>query len=268
MFKRVISLFLIVSLALLGEGKVMAEEKFSADTNPNAIDVFLVSLREKESSNRYDLLHKPGVIPDSVTGKPVRVQALGAYGILDINWDVWSKQAGLEGAEWRDPKAQDAVAKYKVQQYYTEFNSWELVAIAWFSGPNKSRKLMNGKSINMDASDNMGTRISDYVAGMNNLMTENMMKIDIDMQPVTINEIPYSPQSPAISTPNSKFMTKDKYAANLLDAMSKANNPSGQRPDIFAQYAASKRDFSTQVPDESIDFVDSKIRTNIERGSL
>ena len=50
--------------------------------------------------------------------------------------------------------------------------------------------------------------------------------------------------------------------------MSKANNPSGQRPDIFAQYAASKRDFSTQVPDESIDFVDSKIRTNIERGSL
>ena len=255
-------------MALLGEGKVMAEEKFSADTNPNAIDVFLVSLREKESSNRYDLLHKPGVIPDSVTGKPVRVQALGAYGILDINWDVWSKQAGLEGAEWLDPKAQDAVAKYKVQEYFNEFNSWELVAIAWFSGPNKSRKLMKGQSINMEVSDNMGTRISDYVAGMNNLMTENMMKIDIDMQPVTINEIPYNPQAPAVTTPNEKFMTKDKYAANLLDAMSKANNPSGQRPDIFAQFSASQRDFSTQVPEESADFTDFKIRTNIERGSL
>ena len=120
----------------------------------------------------------------------------------------------------------------------------------------------------MEVSDNMGTRISDYVAGMNNLMTENMMKIDIDMQPVTINKIPYNPQAPAVTTPNEKFMTKDKYAANLLDAMSKANNPSGQRPDIFAQFSASQRDFSTQVPKESLDFTDSKIRTNIERGSL
>ena len=83
---------------LLGTGDISMAKEFNPNTNPNLIDVYLLALKEKESSNRYNLLHKPGVIPDLETGKPIKVQALGAYGILDINWNVWSKQAGLEGA--------------------------------------------------------------------------------------------------------------------------------------------------------------------------
>ena len=111
------------------------------DSNPNLIGMYLEALKQKESSGNYQVLHNPSTITDANTGKPIRVQALGAYGILDINWDIWSKQAGLDGADWHDPKAQDIVARYKVQEYFNKYNSWDLVSIAWFAGPNKDRDL-------------------------------------------------------------------------------------------------------------------------------
>ena len=100
------------------------------DSNPNLIGLYLEALKQKESSGDYQVLHNPSIITDVNTGKPIRVQALGAYGILDINWNKWSKEAGLEGADWHDPKAQDIVARYKVQEYFNKYNSWDLVSIA------------------------------------------------------------------------------------------------------------------------------------------
>lgn len=67
-------------------------------------------------------------------------RAHGAYGIMPGNWDSWSRAAGLGGADIRDPRAQDAVARHMFERYYAEFGSWDLVAIAWFAGAGNARK--------------------------------------------------------------------------------------------------------------------------------
>lgn len=103
---------------------------------------FMDAIRKQENAGGdYLKEHKP-TITQTETGTQ-QVQALGAYGILDINWDVWSKQAGYAGADWRIPVIQDIVAANKIQEYYNEFGSWELVAVAWYGGPGKARTAQN-----------------------------------------------------------------------------------------------------------------------------
>lgn len=63
------------------------------------------------------------------------IGARGAYQILTDNWASWAKQAGIPGADWRDPRAQDTVARYKMIEYYNRYGSWDLVAMAWHGGP-------------------------------------------------------------------------------------------------------------------------------------
>ena len=225
----------------------MADE-LNPDLNPNLIDVYLLALTEKESNNRYSLLHKPGFIEDFVTGKPIKVQALGAYGILDINWPVWSKQAGLQGAKWQDPNGQDAVAKYKVQGYFNMFGSWDLVSIAWFAGPETAKEVAKGIEDGLDKKDNMGTSVRDYIIGINNDITEKMMEIKVDVAP----DISFTPP---VTKPQQTKMNKNLYAAQMLDTLNKAQNPSGQRPDLFA----------SQVPEEAGSFEAAQIKTGIRR---
>lgn len=234
----------------------MANE-LNQDTNPNMLDIYLLSLREKESSNRYDILHTPSVIPDLETGKPIKVQGLGAYGILDINWDVWAKQAGLKGAKWQDPKAQDAVAKYKVKQYFNQFGSWDLVSIAWFAGPETAKKVAKGYTQGLSKKDINGASVRDYIAAINNIMTEKMMTIKVDTSPdISLEDINYKPP---VSRPNQRMQTKQEYAAGLLNSLNKANNLNGQRPDIFAT------EFNSQTPPQAGSFQAAQIKTDIRR---
>ena len=54
---------------------------------------FMESIKSQENAGGdYLLEHKPTVIK-GYDGNPVQVQALGAYGILDINWDNISLQS-------------------------------------------------------------------------------------------------------------------------------------------------------------------------------
>ena len=96
-YKKLIVLLLIVSQ--VHQGNIMEKDRELMNTNPNLINIYLDALKMKESSNNYLAQHSPSTIEDLATGKPISVRALGAYGILDINWSVWSKQAGLEGAD-------------------------------------------------------------------------------------------------------------------------------------------------------------------------
>ena len=208
------------------------------DSNPNLIGMYLEALKQKESSGDYQVLHNPSTITDANTGKPIRVQALGAYGILDINWDVWSKQAGLDGADWHDPKAQDIVARYKVQEYFNKYNSWDLVSIAWFAGPNKAKEVMNTGRANLDKTDNTGQSIKEYVDAMNKLIADELMNMEVDIQPIEISppkpEVPVpidtTSRSPGITN---QFGTppndNEIYAAQILDALTRSN-AGGERP--------------------------------------
>ena len=230
------------------------ENEVNNDTNPALLEMYLEALKMQESSGNYQAIHKPSIIEDAYTGKPIRVQALGAYGILDINWKKWAKQAGVKGADWHDPQAQDAVAKFKVQQYFNKFGSWDAVSVAWFAGPNKAKDLVNNGTINFDLTDSNGQSIKDYVDEMNIKVGEELMTMELPMETFTI-------PSTVAGPPTSPVITKQKdmqqvFAAQILDAMTKAN-AGGMRPS-----------FNSQVPAEAGDFADKVVETQVRRGEI
>ena len=67
---------------------------------------------------------------------------LGAYQILDRYWASWAHQAGIPGADWRDPVAQDRVASTRAKLYFDAYGSWDLAAVAWLGGTESARKII------------------------------------------------------------------------------------------------------------------------------
>lgn len=231
----------------------MMDMEFSNDNNPNLINLYLNALLYQESTNNYSATHKPSTIIDFETKKPIKVQALGGYGILDINFPVWAKQAGLNDfsmaqQDWKDPRVQDAVAKYKVQYYFDKYNSWDLVSVAWFAGESKADELNNNGTIDFDKADSNGVTIKEYVDKMNNNIANELMTMEIPMQPIQ-NIMP---------TPVTKpVQIDDVYAASILDAITKSN-AGGIRPSLDA-------DYKSQVPDAAGDMDVAKLKTDIRR---
>ena len=220
------------------------------DNNPALVDMYLKALLMRESTNNYEAKHKASVITDFATGKPIRVQALGGYGILDINFPIWAKQAGLKDfsmadSDWKDPKAQDTIAKYKIQEYFNKFNSWDAVSVAWFAGENKAKKLMRNGTIDYDKADSNGTTIKQYVDSMNNLIAEDFMTMEVPIEPITMPQI-YSgpPRNPVVDKQRNN---QDVFAAQILDAITKAN-AGGNRPSFESQLPESSRGISNKNP--------------------
>ena len=229
------------------------------DSNPALIDMYLKALFMRESTNNYEAKHKASVIEDYATGKPIRVQALGGYGILDINFPIWAKQAGLKDfsmadEDWKDPKAQDTIAKYKVQEYFNQFNSWDAVSVAWFAGENKAKELMRNGTIDYDKADSNGTTIKQYVDSMNNLIAEDFMTMEVPMETFTMPSTVSGPPTPSVIAKQRD--NQQVFAAQILDAMTKAN-AGGMRPS-----------FESQVPAEAGDFTNEILETKIRRGEI
>ena len=235
------------------QGSIM-ENDMTNDTNPALIDMYMKALLMRESTGDYQAVHEPSIITDANTGKKIRVQALGGYGILDINWNQWSKEAGFKGADWHDPKAQDAVAKYKVQQYFDRFQSWDAVSVAWFAGPNVAKRLVEEGTINYDKADSKGTTIKQYVDSMNNLIAEEFMTMEVPMETITMPQIYPGPQTnPVIDKQRDN---QQVFAAQILDAMTRAN-ADGNRPT-----------FESQVPAQAGDFADAVVEAKVKRGEI
>jgi len=230
------------------------------DNNPALIDIYLEALKMQESSGNYQAQHTPEVITDIVTGKKIRVQAVGAYGILDINWTgtetqkSWAEQAGYKNADWHDPVAQDAVAKYKVQEYFNKYGSWDAVSVAWFSGEGNANKLVKNGTIDYSASDANGQTIENYVNQMNKKISEEFMNMEVPIKPYTPPQIIEGPQTNPVV--DSQRASQEVFAAQILDAMTKAN-AGGMRPS-----------FESQVPAEAGDFADTVAQTQVRRGDI
>jgi hypothetical protein len=236
------------------------ENEMTNDNNPALIDIYLEALKMQESSGNYQAQHKPEVITDIVTGKKIRVQAVGAYGILDINWTgtetqkSWAEQAGYKNADWHDPVAQDAVAKYKVQEYFNKYGSWDAVSVAWFSGEGNANKLVKNGTIDYSASDANGQTIENYVDQMNKKISEEFMNMEVPIKPYTPPQIIEGPQTNPVV--DSQRASQEVFAAQILDAMTKAN-AGGMRPS-----------FESQVPAEAGDFADTIAQTQVRRGDI
>ena len=236
------------------------ENEMTNDNNPALIDIYLEALKMQESSGNYQAQHTPEVITDIVTGKKIRVQAVGAYGILDINWTgtktqkSWAEQAGYSGADWHDPIAQDAVARYKVQEYFNKYGSWDAVSVAWFSGEGNANKLVKNGTIDYSASDANGQTIENYVDQMNKKISEQFMNMEVPIKPYTPPQIIEGPQTNPVV--DSQRNQQEVFAAQILDAMTKAN-AGGMRPS-----------FESQVPAEAGDFADTVAQTQVRRGDI
>lgn len=118
---------------------------------------FMAAIRRLESGSyagKYDAL---GVVTSSGD------RARGAYQIMATNWDWWAQEAGIPGADWRDPQAQDWVAEFKFTQYFNRYKSWDLVAIAWFGGPGAANKAEQDFGSVSGRQDALGTSIGQYV---------------------------------------------------------------------------------------------------------
>lgn len=235
------------------------ENDMNNDTNPALIDMYLKALLMRESTNNYEAKHKASVIEDFATGKPIRVQALGGYGILDINFEKWAKQAGLKDfsmadEDWKDPVAQDTIAKYKVQEYFNKFNSWDAVSVAWFAGENKAKELLREGTIDYDKADSNGTTIKQYVDSMNNLIGEKLMTMEVPIETFTM---PGTVKGPPV--PPQLMQQKDMqqvFAAQILNAMTNAN-AGGMRPS-----------FESQVPAQAGDFANAVVEAKVKRGEI
>lgn len=121
-----------------------------------SLDNFMHAIGTIESGNNYN-----AVGPQ--TGKMGR--ALGRWQIMSANWGPWSREAGLGShADWRDPKNQEAVARFKMGQYWSRYKNWDLVAVAWFGGPGAANKAeRNGISSLGGTADVLGTTVPSYV---------------------------------------------------------------------------------------------------------
>jgi len=256
-FKPLIISLLVASQVLPNS---IMENEMTNDNNPALIDIYLEALKMQESSGNYQAQHTPEVITDIVTGKKIRVQAVGAYGILDINWTgtetqkSWAEQAGYKNADWHDPVAQDAVAKYKVQEYFNKYGSWDAVSVAWFSGEGNANKLVKNGTIDYSASDANGQTIENYVDQMNKKISEEFMNMEVPIKPYTPPQIIEGPQTNPVV--DSQRASQEVFAAQILDAMTKAN-AGGMRPS-----------FESQVPAEAGDFADTVAQTQVRRGDI
>lgn len=95
------------------------------------IDAFMRAIGGQESGGSYDATNASS-------------GAHGKFQIMPANWPSWSREAGLGENAPQTPENQEKVARFKMQQYYDQFGSWDKVAKAWYSGPGNVDKNVSG----------------------------------------------------------------------------------------------------------------------------
>ena len=100
--------------------------KMSANGNFTNIDEFMAAVAKVETGG-YAAPYT--VYSDDGYG-------YGKYQISFDNWDAWCAEAGIvpvPSMPW-PPEAQEKVARFKMQQYYSETHNWHDVAVLWNVG--------------------------------------------------------------------------------------------------------------------------------------
>lgn len=112
---------------------------------------FMRAISSQESSNRPDVVNS-------------RSGAHGLFQIMPNNWAPWSRET-FGRVMPRTAQNQQAVAKHKMGQYYQQFNSWDAVAVAWFAGPGRAQRYVQGDRSVLNLSDG-GMTVGQYIAKM------------------------------------------------------------------------------------------------------
>lgn len=113
-----------------------------------------IARNESDGSGGYQALG-----PVLKTGDYKGQRAIGKYQVMEGNIPAWTKEAFGKAYTpqqfYHSPQMQDALAKFKLQQYYKKHGNWADAASTWFSGG----KLAD----NRNKKDILGTSTSQYV---------------------------------------------------------------------------------------------------------
>lgn len=177
---------------------------YGQDTASNDLPHFMEALAKQESGGRYN-----AVGPKTSKGD----RAYGKYQIMGANLPSWTKEAlgqVLTPQEFlNSPEAQEAVASYKFQQYYSKYGNWQDVASVWFSGrplSGNTSKDVTGTSVPQyvrNVMSNMGRSVKNGAPNTNT----NIFKPNVFNKPVKQNEevpgtfVPETASDPGKFTP-------------------------------------------------------------------
>lgn len=118
------------------------------------LEAFKHSLGYLESRNNYDAT---GPYTGARYGR-----AKGRYQIMSAIYPAWAKEAGVDPADY-SPAAQERVATKKMTDYYRQFGSWDLVAVAWFAGPGRAAQAKKKGIASVGGlKDMLGTSVATY----------------------------------------------------------------------------------------------------------
>lgn len=178
------------------------------------LGAFMEAIRGIESSGDYTATGPPGSYG----------VARGAYQILDSNWGGWAAEAGVGGANWKDPAAQDTVAAYKMNQYYEKYGDWRLVAAAWFAGSGTADRLAANGINDTEAlmrSDALGTTVGGYINKAVRLMNSSTTGGSPGAAPTTPAAPPGGQAGPTTATPPSADLIDPKtFVGNVFSQVS------------------------------------------------
>ena len=106
----------------------------------NELNVFAAAMRKTETG-RYDPKNRATNYVGWDDGRGTRL--VGSYSIPEDYWPMLAATAGMPGARWQDPSAQDRVMKGVFNLLYEEYQDWRLVAVAWKAGQDVADNLLN-----------------------------------------------------------------------------------------------------------------------------
>lgn len=98
---------------------------------------FAAAVRDIESAGNYG----------QVRGQVRQSRIVGAYGFAGDDWTQMAADAGLEGARWSDPRAQDLVAQRTFDSLWRKYRDWRLVAVAWKAGEAAADAIVEAPSL-------------------------------------------------------------------------------------------------------------------------
>lgn len=142
--------------------------------NGGGFDSFMNGVSAQESGGNYSARN-------SDTG------AYGKFQIMPGNWESWKNEAASAGVDvgsgrMNDPAAQEAVAHYKMHQYYNEYGP-DGALVAWYAGPGNAERWAAGKDTDVwgkpwDRAQSNGPSIAEYVRSAMNHAAESGYKDD------------------------------------------------------------------------------------------
>lgn len=121
------------------------------------IDQFMAALSGVENTSQD---------PNAIN---TRTGAHGLFQIMPSNWASWAEEAGLPADAPKTADNQHRVARSKMLDYYNQFGRWDAVAVAWFAGPGRAQRYVEGDDSVLGLSDGDIT-VAEYLDRVNTNM--------------------------------------------------------------------------------------------------